>query len=156
LKGRWETYQYQVTIFILGDKNPDKIVIENVIISIRPNVVITRPDRKLNTMVGRALLYFGSDSADYGDGIYEEKKSTTVQICLWAFTLIYMYVERNLVNLGTPDRCLSYSFDIFGGSAHQAPLSYVRRVNNICAACRVIAAQWAGISPPPNWPKSAM
>jgi hypothetical protein len=142
--------------FSLGDKAAEKISIENVLISVRPNVIITKPEKTLKMMVGGGLLYFSADSAEYQEGIDEEKKTSIEKICTCAATLVYMYAEQHLINYGTADRKICYSFDVFGGTAYQAPLSYVQRVNNIKSACRTIAAQWPTISPPPNWPKGAM
>jgi hypothetical protein len=144
--GAFNTLGLKGFMFSLGEDRPPRISIERVGISVRPDVIVTSVDGKLQPTVGGLLMYFGKN------GENEEKVSERRAHGLIAATLVHRYAIQHLSPRGAPDRKLCVALDIFARKIHRTPASNVRREENISAACRVVAIQWPHITPPEWWP----
>jgi hypothetical protein len=61
--------------------------------------------------------------------------------------LIYIFCERYLAHLGTPNRSLCLAVDIFAERAVPAPEGFVQKLDYIEDACEEIAARWDEVTP---------
>lgn len=61
--------------------------------------------------------------------------------------LIYVFCERHLAHLGTPNRSLCLAVDVFAERAISAPEGFVQKLDYIEDACEEIAARWEEVTP---------
>jgi hypothetical protein len=61
--------------------------------------------------------------------------------------LIYIFCERHLAHLGTPNRSLCLAVDVFAERAIPAPDGFVQKLDYIEDACEEIAARWDEVAP---------
>lgn len=66
-------------------------------------------------------------------------------------TLIWLLVEKHLASLGTPDRQMCLTVDVFGKTVTPAPTSFKRKLNDFEAACGEISALWDRVPPPADF-----
>jgi hypothetical protein len=144
--GGMNSYTFSGMTFALGDSRPPRLPIEGVAVSVRPDVVVTAVGKQQQPKVGGLLLYLGKGTNREG------REAKRKEICETAALLVRLFAEKHLASQGEIDRKLCLSLDVFDQVLHQSPAAYVRRLDNLEAACRGIASQWPAITPPENWP----
>ena len=105
--------------------------IENVTISMRPDLVIRGEGPKGCEVTGVLKFHFGKDFP------------LGIEGGAHVATLLHQYAEEKYgsEHMGTP-RELCLLLDVRQGTVHEAPSSYKRRRKLIAASCREIAARW--------------
>lgn len=113
-----------------GDLSAPKLHIEDVGVSVRPEVVVTRTNRFGDQCVGAMKLHFPK-THHLGKKGGEYVAST-----------VHQFVTEHPPALGKPDYGLCSVVDVSAGEMFSAPLAYKRRRADIEAACREIAWAW--------------
>jgi hypothetical protein len=94
-------------------------------------------DRKDDAQVGGALFRF-TGSEDKTDNAAGRRRD----MGLYAATLVYLQVERNLAGRRRPHSQLCMSVDVQAEEIHYAPSVFAHRVQNLESACMFIRAMW--------------
>lgn len=113
-----------------GDPDPQRLQVEGVLISVRPEIVLSGRTRNDDASVGLLKLYL---SKTY---------PLTDEAGEYVGTVLQHYAACSLANLGIVDYRLCKTLDVFSQRVHTAPRSYRRRLNDIEAACQEIARAW--------------
>jgi len=117
------------TVFALPATYVSKLLIGKVAVSIRPEVGY-KVETKNGAQSGLIKLYFRKN-----DPLTEaQAQYIGAALYLWGTD-----VERQDPPLA-PTRCLVY--DVFAGASYEGPKAYVRRLNDLQAACDEIALRW--------------
>jgi hypothetical protein len=112
----------------LGDTRPARLVIGNVDISVRPELLLYRNE----ALVGAVKFHIGKGTileADHADYIG---------------TTVHHYIEA-VLGAEHPRQRDVYVVDLFRSRVRRAPQSFRRRRQDIEAACQEIAARWPSI-----------
>lgn len=89
--------------------------------------------------IGAALLRMTQDDAST-DAAIEKRK----QMGLYVATMVRLHVDQNIATDRKPANKLCMSIDVQHGEVFIAPNSNTRRMNDLTAACQMIAALWEG------------
>lgn len=116
-----------------------KLVISGVDVSIRLDL-IARDNGK--GLVGGAILQTSKAVASKS---WRDDHSKVVA------SLVWMLSSEHLTTLGSVDRKLCMSVDVFGGDVICAPTNFKRKLNDVNASCAEIAALWPTITPPSDY-----
>jgi hypothetical protein len=111
------------------DRKPPRLHINGVDISVRPEIQLIRSIRN-NSKVGFFKLYIG------------KTHRLTQEAAAYIGALIRMYTEAFIAELGDYDPHICKVVDVFSEKIYPAPASYVRRMNDIEAACDEISRTW--------------
>lgn len=116
-----------------------KLTISGVDVSIRLDLVARDNGKGL---VGGAILQTSKAVASKS---WRDDHSKVVA------SLVWMLSSEHLKALGTVDRKVCMSIDVFGGEFICAPNNYKRKLNDVTASCSEIAALWPTITPPSDY-----
>lgn len=125
LSGELDLSEYEVT---LGDPRPARLVVGNVAISVRPELLLYKGE----ALVGAVKFHVGKGtvlSPEHAD---------------YVGTTVHQYIEEVLGGEELRQRDI-YVVDLFRSRVRRAPQSYRRRRQDIQAACEEIAARWPTI-----------
>jgi hypothetical protein len=89
--------------------------------------------------IGAALLRMTQDDASTEAAIEKRR-----QMGLYVATMVRLHVDQNIQSDRAPANRLCMSIDVQHGEIFVAPNSNTRRVNDLTAACQMIAALWPG------------
>lgn len=89
--------------------------------------------------IGAALLRMTQDDTST-DAAIERRR----QMGLYVATMVRLHVDQNIQSERAPSNRLCMSIDVQHGEIFVAPNSNTRRVNDLTAACQMIAALWSG------------
>ena len=109
---------------VAGDPNPEKLNIEGVQVSIRPEIYLQDNDGNVN---GCVKLVFGK-----GRELSEDEAKYT-GTCLQRWMIEFFNISEHK---------LCFVVDIFGRKYHIAPKAYKKRLSDIEAACQEISRAW--------------
>jgi hypothetical protein len=112
-----------------GSKNPRRLEIGRVSISVRPEVVLER-ESKDGLLVGAVKLYFSKTNP-----LTEERAKYTG-------TILYRYAQERLSQDKKVDYRLCHVIDVFARKIYRAPRTYKQRLKDVEAACEEIARVW--------------
>ena len=124
----------QGAIAILGENAPPKLTIHNVIVSVRPEIILRGDGPKGKKLVGAIKLHFpkshphNEDTAGYVSAIVQE----------WCMQ--HVKSEDEVVN---PHYCKV--IDVASGKVFPGVKSITQRMKDVAAECQNIAALWATI-----------
>lgn len=135
--GSFNTIPIPGHTFILGEHSPQKLLIGEVAISVRPDIVVVGTGKDSKPVVGGVLLSFGKDAAN--------KEPQRKEFSSTAATLVHMYAHQELADKGVADRKLCLSLDVFGQSIHSCPNSYKTKKANMEAVAEEIRLLWPTI-----------
>jgi hypothetical protein len=94
-------------------------------------------DRNDDQQIGGALFRFNKAEDETNNAAGRRR-----DLGLYAATLVYMHVERNLAGNQRPHYQLCMSVDVQAKEIHYVPPSYAQRVANLENACTFIRAIW--------------
>ena len=123
-------------------RNPDtlpKMNISGVEVSIRLDLIARDQGKGL---IGGAIMQTSKAVASKS---WRDEHSKLVA------SLVWMLSNKHLASLGSVDRKLCMSIDVFGGDIIVAPSSYKRKLNDVNASCVEIAALWPFITAPSDY-----
>lgn len=66
-------------------------------------------------------------------------------------TLVFLYCQEMLSDLGDVKKSLCIAIDVHKGTPHIAPASFKRRIDSFKFSCEEISAMWDRILPPPDY-----
>lgn len=89
--------------------------------------------------IGAALLRMTQDDASTDAAIDKRR-----QMGLYVATMVRLHVDQNIRGNRTAANRLCLSIDVQHGEVFVAPNANTRRVNDLTAACQMIAALWPG------------
>lgn len=125
--------------FRLAPHSQPKLVIAGVDVSVRADLIVRMPIKGVEH-AGAAVMRFSQDDAET-----DAAKAKRKDMGLYVATLVRKHIDQNMTpNLPVSNR-LCLSIDVQHGEVFQAPDSNARRMNDLDAACRFIAAVWDGI-----------
>lgn len=110
----------------------DGIIVEDVFINVRPDVLLTKITKGITTM-GAVKLHFPKSNPLGEKGGY----------CVAAVLLEYL--SQLSAPLGTPKYGLCYSVDVQPNEVYVSPASYKRIMKDLEAACRQYKLLWNSI-----------
>lgn len=114
----------------VGANDQASLSIAAVEISVRPEVTVTAVGRNGQTVAGAIKLYFSKNNPlDENSGVY-------------VATTVHQFADGYLTETADADYRRCQVIDVFGGEIYTAPRSFVRRRNDIEAACEEIARAW--------------
>lgn len=116
-----------------------KLQLGGVEVSVRADLIVNAPIRGAHHY-GAAVLRLTQDDAD-SDGARAKRK----EMGLYVATLARLHVDQNLLPSGAVSNRLCMAIDVQHGELFQAPDANTRRMNDLDAACRMIAAIWPTI-----------
>lgn len=122
--------------FVQAPNDQPKLTISGVTVSVRADLWVHGASRGVE-QIGGAILRLSQDDADTPTAIDRRR-----EMGVYAATLMRMHVEQNNPSTRQPTNRLCMSIDVRHGQVFTAPASNARRVSDIEAACRVIAALW--------------
>jgi len=99
--------------------------------------LLVRGARNDNQQIGGALFRF-SPAEEETDTAAGRRRD----LGLYAATLVYLQVERNLAGNQRPHYQLCMSVDVQAEEIHYSPPSFAQRVENLESACIFIRAMW--------------
>lgn len=107
-------------------------------IKVELDCITRKPDRLGPGPFGGAIFLF-----------WKTRQETEARIdqCKTIAGLIYVYCERHLAHLGTPNRSLCLAVDVFAERAIPAPSGFAQKLDYIEDACEEIAARWDEVKP---------
>ena len=112
-----------------------KLVLADVEVSVYADMLVYGKDQ-----IGAALLRMTQDDAST-DAAIEKRK----QMGLYVATMVRLHVDQNIQTDLKPANKLCMSIDVQHGEIFVAPNSNTRRMNDLIAACQMIAALWPGV-----------
>jgi hypothetical protein len=115
-----------------GQSDPEQMEFSGVYVSVRPEIVLVRPDRA-DPRVGCLKLYFGKT------GPLDDRSGPYVSTVLAAFA------EKHLASKGRVGNRLVVTLDVFARKVVVAPKARARRLDDVAAACEEIAARWGSV-----------
>jgi hypothetical protein len=116
------------------------LVINGLRVKVTPDVTLQQPQPNgANPKVGAVITM-----------IAKGEKSTTTRKdqARTVATLLWMFAQKHLANVGDPERQLCFSYDVFDGALIPAPANYLQKIGNIEAACDEIVGGWNNAVPP--------
>lgn len=116
-----------------------KLVIAGVEVSVRADLWVHGASRGVE-QIGGALLRMTQDDAETPTAAAKRR-----EMGLYAATIMRLHVDGNNPGQRVPSNRLCMSIDIRHGQVFAAPASNSRRMSDIEAACRGIAALWRTI-----------
>lgn len=116
-----------------------KLNLAGVEVSVRADLLVTAPIRGQDH-AGAAVLRMTQDDADS-----DTARGRRREVGLYVATLARLHVDQNLRPALPIANRLCMSIDVQHGERFQAPDANTRRTNDLEAACRFIAALWAGL-----------
>ncbi len=116
---------------IKGDDSPEKMLISDVKISVRPEILLRDQDDL--SVVGGIKLYIVKNNP-----LTDEAGS-------FVSTLLYRYIAEVISSEAAVHNKNCFVVDVFAGKVFQAPNTYKRNMNNIAAACAEISARWRSL-----------
>ena len=122
--------------FRLAPHSQPKLTIAGVEISVRADLLVEMPI-KGTPHVGAAMLRMTQD-----DAATDAAKAKRKDMGFYVATMLRKHVDQNLTPETRVSNRLCLSIDIQHGEIFPAPESNTRRMNDIDAACRFIAAVW--------------
>lgn len=118
----------------LGENSPPKLTIQNVAVSVRPEIILSGKGRKEAVLVGAMKLHFSTTNPlDDTAGAYV---STVLQE--WA---------KAYLTAGETYGPYCYVIDVGSGKAHPGVKATTARLRDVEDTCRNIAALWPTITP---------
>lgn len=124
-------------VFAAGKMAP--LMIEGLSLICSPHLVLKRVNRRNVSKIGLAFLR------------YAKGRALSQEVADWQGAISFGYlktkVEQGLGEID-PEKELCITFDVWTGTAHQAPGNSVYRFNEVKAACAGIAQRWDNIAPP--------
>lgn len=125
--------------FVKAPNSQPKLVISGVEVSVRADLWVHGASRGVE-QIGGALLRLTQDDAETPTAIAKRR-----EMGLHVATLMRMHIDQNnpLTNRAPVNR-LCMSIDVRHGQVFVAPNANTRRMNDITAACAMIAAIWPG------------
>lgn len=125
--------------FRAAPQSQPKLTIAGVEVSVRADLLVRMPIKGAEH-AGAVVLRMTQD-----DAATDAAKAKRKEMGLYVATMIRKHIDQNLKpNLPVSNR-LCMSLDIQHGEVFQAPDSNARRMNDLDAACRFIAAVWDSI-----------
>jgi hypothetical protein len=109
-----------------------KLALAGVEVSVHADMLVYSKDH-----IGAALLRMTQDDASTEAAIEKRK-----QMGLYVATMVRLHLDQNISTDRKPANKLCMSIDVQHGEVFIAPNSNTRRVNDLTAACRMIAALW--------------
>jgi hypothetical protein len=119
----------------LGESSPQKLSCQNVEISVRPEILLTKPGRSKRTLIGALKLYFPKtfplteDAAGYISAVLQE----------WSKTF--------LADAGTTSPPLCFVIDVGAQRVWPGVAATAQRMRDLQSYCRNILALWPTITP---------
>lgn len=113
-----------------GDADPPRLIISDVSVSVRPDILLSGLNRAGESVAGLLKLYLvksyplGNEAGSY------------------IGTVLQQYAAGHLGSLGSVDHRQCLILDVFAQKIHLAPRAYKRRQDDIRAACAEIARAW--------------
>jgi hypothetical protein len=101
--------------------------------------VIARKPSKLGPGPFGGIIFLFSKS--------RQTPEARIDQCRTIAGLIYVFCERHLAHLGTPNRLLCLAVDVFAERAVPAPEGFVQKLDYLADACEEIAARWDDVTP---------
>lgn len=120
--------------YFRGDRQPPKLNISGVDISVRPDFLIEF-NRRGQKYTGALKLHFVKNQAS----------ALTRTGSEYVSTLLYQWLEAHGPDGSVPSYQHCISIDVFRGTTFQAPRSNVRRMQEISILCEDIAYNWPRI-----------
>lgn len=120
--------------FALAPAKQGKLVLSGVEVSVYADMLVYSKEN-----IGAALLRMTQDDASTEAAIEKRK-----QMGLYVATMVRLHVDQNIQTDLKPANKLCMSIDVQHGEVFVAPNSNTRRVNDLTAACQMIAALWPG------------
>jgi hypothetical protein len=114
-----------------------KVIIEDVAISVFPECIIAG-NYKSKNICGAVKLYFSKSD------ILSDEMAATITV------LTKKFLEENYPHLGSVRNQLCQVVDVFGRTVYPTPASYIRKINEISAACAEIKFWWNSLQPNAN------
>lgn len=124
-----------MTPVLAGEQAP-KLNIEDVNISVRPEVLLIGQNTNGTKNVGAIKFYFS------------KSKRLTIDAGQYITTLIPWYLEEHFSELGTPDRRYCWLLEIPNKTKHIAPINYKNLRRSIRFGCQEISGRWENIEAP--------
>jgi hypothetical protein len=113
-----------------GESDPPQLLISNVSVSVRPDIIVFAPNFTGQTKVGILKLYLSkSFPLDDSSGSY-------------IGAVLQQYTSKFFRTVGVTDYHLCLTIDVFAEHIYMAPQAFRRRQNDIEAACEEIARAW--------------
>lgn len=125
--------------FRLAPHSQPKVVIAGVEVSVRADLVVRMPIKGVEHS-GAAVMRFTQDDADT-----EAAKAKRKDMGLYVATMVRKHIDQNMLPSLPVSNRLCLSIDVQHGEVFQAPDSNARRVNDLDAACKFIAAVWDSV-----------
>lgn len=114
-----------------GVNDPSQLLISNVSVSVRPDVILIAPNISGKAKVGIIKLYLSKTfPLDDNSGVY-------------IGALLQRYTSEFFRSDGVIDHNLCRTIDVFAERIYYAPRAFRRRLNDIEAACEEINRAWA-------------
>lgn len=113
-----------------------KLQIGGVEVSVRADLLVIGHGRG-EDQIGAAILRMTQDDAST-----DEARAKRREMGLYVATLAKQHLERNITTNRTPTNRLCMSIDVQHGEVFVTPNANARRLSDLEAACRVIAALW--------------
>ncbi|MBJ2153880.1 hypothetical protein [Paracoccus sp. IB05] len=131
----------QLSSFSFHDtpQSQPKLTIAGVEVSVRADLWVHGASRGVE-QIGGALLRMTQDDAETPSAATKRR-----DMGLYAATLMRLHLDGNNPSDRTPANRLCMSIDIRHGQVFAAPTSNARRMSDIEAACRGIAALWGTV-----------
>ncbi len=125
--------------FTHAPKKQEKLIISDVIVSVRADLLVHAESRGVKS-IGAGILRLTKDDATTPAAIERRKN-----MGLYVATLARMHLEANFTTDQVVANRLCLSIDVQHGEIFAAPNSNTRRMNDIENACRFISSLWMEI-----------
>lgn len=122
--------------FAVAPTRQSKLELSGVEVSVYADMLVHGSARGVD-QIGAALLRMTQDDATTASAI-EKRRS----MGLYVATMVRMHVDQNIQTNRTPSNRLCMSIDVQHGEVFVAPSANTKRVNDLAAACQMIAAIW--------------
>ena len=119
----------------LGAQSPPKLTVQNVDISVRPELILRGKGRKGDPLIGAVKLHFphstalGAEPAGYISAVLQD------------------WCKAHMADEGTPTADMCYVIDIGGKKVWSGVKATAQRMRDIESYCQNIAALWPSIVP---------
>jgi hypothetical protein len=115
---------------VRGRTDTPKMVIEKVVVSVRPEILLQGCDKGGNAVVGAVKLSIGKTA------------SLTDEAGSYIGAVLQEYVDGNFANGAKVPHRKCIILDVFNRKIHTAPANFIRRRKEISDACAEIATMW--------------
>lgn len=122
--------------FELAPSRQGKLQLGGVEVSVRADLLVMGRGRG-EDQIGAAILRMTQD-----DSATDEARVRRREMGLYVATLAKQHLEQNIATNRTPANRLCMSIDVQHGEVFVTPNANARRLSDLEAACRVIAALW--------------